>query len=74
VVLDTALRRLTTAQAQVQIARELLRVSEGRYQGGIGQFLEVTDAQNLLFSAERTLAQTESNVRVATARLQRAVG
>ncbi|MCO5296324.1 MAG: TolC family protein [Fimbriimonadaceae bacterium] len=74
VVLDTALRRLTTAQAQVQMARELLRVSEGRYQGGIGQFLEVTDAQNLLFSAERTLAQTESDVRIAQARLDRAVG
>lgn len=74
VVLETALRRLTTAQAQVQIARELLRVSEGRYQGGIGQFLEVTDAQNLLFSAERTLAQTESSVRLARAQLERAIG
>ena len=74
VELDTAERRSDTANAQVQIARELLRVSEGRYQGGIGQFLEVTDAQNLLFSAERTLVQTESDVRTARAQLERAIG
>lgn len=42
--------------------------------GGIGQFLEVTDAQNLLFSAERTLVVSESDVRRARAQWERAVG
>ena len=66
--------RVETAQVQVANARELVRISEGRYRGEIGQFLEVTDAQNSLVAAERNLLQAESDVQRARAALARAIG
>ena len=74
VELEAAEQRLTVALIQVQNAKELVRISEGRYSGGIGQFLEVTDAQDALFSAERNLANAEAGVQVARAALRRAIG
>jgi outer membrane protein TolC len=70
----SARNRVETAQAQVANARELLRISEGRYRGEIGQFLEITDAQNSLFSAERNLNLAISDSNRADARLRRALG
>jgi outer membrane protein TolC len=67
-------QRLTTALIQVENARELLRISEGRYRGGVGDFLEVTDAQDALFAAERNRATAEADLQTARARLRRAVG
>ncbi len=70
----TAQQRVETADVQVANAVELLRISEGRYQGGIGQFLEVTDAQASLFTAQRNLTQAQSDLRRAQARLRRSIG
>ncbi|MEZ0324266.1 MAG: TolC family protein [Fimbriimonas sp.] len=70
----SARNRVTLAEAQVANARELVRISEGRYRGEIGQFLEISDAQSSLFSAERNLNQAISDARRADARLQRALG
>ncbi|HVL39144.1 MAG TPA: TolC family protein [Fimbriimonadaceae bacterium] len=70
----TAYQRLETSNVQLANARELLRISEGRYQGGIGQFLEVTDAQTSLFTAERNVTQAQADVGRARARLARATG
>ena len=72
--LKAALQRVETARAQVANALELLRISEGRYQGGIGQFLEVTDAQNSIVSAQRNLSQAQKDVARARARLRTAIG
>ena len=70
----SARNRVETAVAQVANARELQRISEGRYRGEIGQFLEITDAQNSLFAAERNLNQAISDANRADARLRRALG
>jgi len=67
-------QRVATAEDQLANARELLRISEGRYAGGIGQFLEVTDAQASLFTAERNVVQSRNDVQRARARLTRALG
>jgi adhesin transport system outer membrane protein len=72
--LSGARQRVATATAQVANAEELLRISEGRYTGGIGTFLEVTDAQSTLYSAQRNLLQAQSDLQRANARLQRAIG
>ncbi len=70
----SARNRVALAEVQLANARELVRISEGRYRGEIGQFLEVSDAQTSLFSAERNLSQAISDARRADARLQRALG
>jgi outer membrane protein TolC len=72
--LQAAEQRLQTAQAQVANAHELVRISTGRYQGEIGTFLEVSDAQDALFQAERNLATAEADVQIARAALRRAIG
>lgn len=72
--LRNAEQRLDSAQVQLANARELLRISEGRYQGGIGTFLEVTDAQSSLVTASRNVAQAEGDVQRARAALSRAIG
>lgn len=72
--LRNAEQRIETAQVQLANARELLRISEGRYSGGIGTFLEVTDAQASLTAAERNVATAEADVQRARATLNRAIG
>jgi outer membrane protein TolC len=69
-----ARQRVTTAEEQLANALELVRISEGRYQGGIGTFLEVTDAQSSLFAASRNLASARADVEEAKASLIRAIG
>ncbi len=72
--LQSAQQRRDAAEVEVANATELVRISEGRYSGGIGQFLDVTNAQNSLFGAQRNLTQAQEDVRRARARLVSDVG
>ncbi|CAN5570725.1 TolC family outer membrane protein [soil metagenome] len=72
--IKTAQLRSDTADTQVANAAELVRISEGRYSGGIGTFLEVRDAQSSLYSAQRNLLAAKTDLQRANARLQRAIG
>jgi outer membrane protein TolC len=72
--LSNADLRKQTAEVGVANARELVRISNGRYEGGVGQFLEITDAQSQLVSAERNLAVATIDVFRAKIALQRAMG
>jgi outer membrane protein TolC len=72
--LSSATLRKQTAEVGVANARELVRISNGRYEGGVGQFLEITDAQSQLVSAERNLAVATIDVFRAKIALQRAMG
>jgi outer membrane protein len=74
VQLQSALKRISLAQDAVVNAHELVRISEGRYTGGLGQFLDVTNAQDSLFSAEQGFAQAKQDVERARARLRSAIG
>lgn len=67
-------QRLTTALVQFENAKELVRISEGRYKGGIGTFLEVVDGQDALFAAERNVSAATADLQTARAALKRAVG
>ena len=71
--LKSAEQRLVTADAEVANARESLRLATGRYQAGIGVFLDVLDAQNALLTAATNLVNTRTGVDQATAALAHAV-
>jgi outer membrane protein TolC len=72
--LQTAKQKVVTATEQLANATELLRISEGRYSGGLGTFLEVTDAQQSLYAAQKNRFQALAAVDLANARLLRAEG
>lgn len=74
VTLQNAEEQFATAQVGVANAEEYLRIARGRYQGGLGQFLDVTTAQAALFSAQSTLETTRNDVRRARATLAHATG
>lgn len=82
--------RVDVAQAQLQVraakaavaanaeavkaARERLRLAEGRYQAGLGNIIELSDAQVAVTSAAAQQVQAEYNVATARALLLRATG
>jgi len=66
-------RQEVTGKAREQ-AEEDLRVSEGRYQEGVGNILEVLDAQTALTLAKTNAVVTTYDIATAQARLDRATG
>jgi outer membrane protein len=72
--LQSALQRVDLATTEVANALELVRISEGRFTGGIGSFLEVTNAQNSLFAAQRNQAQAQLDVQRTRSSLRAAIG
>jgi outer membrane protein len=72
--LRTAEQRVTTADAEVANAEESVRLAEGRYRSGVGTFIDVTDAQSALLTAQTNRVNAQSAVEQARAALARAVG
>ncbi len=72
--LKSARQRQELAEVGVSNAQELVRISEGRYEGGLGLFLDITNAQSSLVSAQRSLTQAQGDIQRALARLRSAVG
>ena len=72
--LQSSLQRLDIASAGVANALDLVRIDEGRYVGGIGQFLDVTTAQASLFTAQLSLSQAQGDVERSRASLRTAIG
>ena len=72
--LQSALQRVELATSGTANAKELVRSSEVRYAGGIGLFIDITNAQNSLFAAETNLTQAQQDVERARARLRAAIG
>ncbi|RYG87600.1 TolC family protein, partial [bacterium] len=72
--LANALQRVTLADVGVANAEEGLRLAEGRYRGGVGTFLEITDAQAALFTAQQRAETTRGDLSRARANLRRAIG
>lgn len=72
--LKTAEQRVITADAGVANAEEAVRLTEGRYRGGIGMFIDVLDAQTALVTARTNRVNAVSAVNTARAALVRAVG
>ena len=73
--LATAVQRVTVNEAGVANAREGVRLAVGRYRGGVGgTFLDITTAENQLFTAEQALETARGDAVRARAALDRAVG
>jgi multidrug efflux system outer membrane protein len=58
----------------VKALQESVRLSIVRFTGGLADYFEVLDAQQLLFPAELTLARNELNQLVSAVQLYRALG
>ena len=73
--LASALQRVTIGEVGVANAREGVRLAVGRYRGGVGgTFLDITNAQAQLFTAEQALETARGDALRARAALDRAVG
>lgn len=71
---EEAQERIQAAQAAVASAEENFRLSQGRFDAGVGTILELTDAQLALTQAQNTETQALSDFRIALYRLDRALG
>ncbi len=72
--LATASRQIGAANAALQSAIAARQLAQLRYQGQVGLYLEVTDAQAALVQAENNQVDAVYNYLVARAQFQNAVG
>ncbi len=79
--IDTARLNVRSAKAAkvaadqaLASARELLGLAEGRYEAGVGDIIELGDAQIAVTQAASQAVQTTYDLAIARARLTRAVG
>jgi outer membrane protein len=72
--LRTAEQRVITADAEVADAQESVRLAEGRYRAGVGTFIDVTDAQAALLTAQTNRVNAQSAVDQARAAVAHAIG
>ena len=69
-----AAARMVSTQKEVAAANEGKLLAEGRYQEGVGNIIEVTDAQSQALDAQTANIQSMYDYYTALARLDRAVG
>jgi outer membrane protein len=67
-------QQIGAAQTAVDSAQENFRLSQGRFDAGVGTIIELTDAQLALTQAQSNEAQALANYRIAIAQLERASG
>ena len=58
----------------VESADENFRLSQGRFDAGVANIIELTDAQLALTTAQATLVQALATYRIAIAQLERFLG
>ena len=74
IALKTAEQKIATADAEIFDAEEALKLARGRYQAGIGVFIDIIDAQTALDTANTNRVNAVSAVDQARAALAHAVG
>ncbi|MFZ4507161.1 MAG: TolC family protein [Fimbriimonas sp.] len=72
--LSSARERLETAQKQLALAKEVLRISNVRNDAGEGTVLDVVDAQTQLTSAQNNVVSARYDYLTSFSELQRAIG
>lgn len=72
--MESARVRIEVMKSSLQKARESLELAQGRYEAGVGPFIEVTDAQLAAVQAETDFIQAQYDYRLSVARLFRAIG
>ena len=71
---NEAAARITSTEMEVTAATESRLLAEGRYHEGVGNIIEVTDAQSKGVDAQTANIQARYDYYVALARLDRALG
>jgi outer membrane protein len=66
--------RIKANKAAADAAKENLDLANGRYQVGVGNIIEVTDAQNTYTDAQTTYVRVLYDYKIADAQLTRAIG
>ena len=72
--IDSATARISVMELSIKKARENLELAQGRYEAGIGPYIEVTDAQVASINAETDHVQALYDYQLAAARLVKAMG
>ncbi|MGH7396689.1 MAG: TolC family protein [Candidatus Rokuibacteriota bacterium] len=72
--LGEAEERIGAAHKAVESAEENYQLARGRFDAGVANIIELTDAQLALTQAQSTEAQALSDYRIAIANLERALG
>jgi outer membrane protein TolC len=72
--MESAKVRIEVMESTLQKARENLEIAQGRYEAGVGPYLEVTDAQLSAVNAETDRIQALYDYYLAAARLFKAIG
>ena len=72
--LKAAEERVPTAKLNVDQARENLDIANGRYAAGVGNPIEVTDAEVSMITAKTSYIQALYDYKVAQASLEKAMG
>jgi outer membrane protein TolC len=72
--LQQAEQSISVARKGAQQARESLALAEGRYTTGVGNIIELTNAQASLTQAEATLVQALYGYQTAAAALENSIG
>ncbi len=72
--LVTAAQQISAANAALQSAIAARQLAELRYQGQVGTYLEITDAQSALIQAENNQVDAVYNYLVARAQFQNSIG
>jgi outer membrane protein len=70
----SAEQQIGAAQKAVDAAQENFQLSQGRFDAGVANIIELTDAQLALTQAQSSEAQALANYRIAIAQLERAIG
>jgi len=71
---DGAKMRIDVMESSLQKARENLELAQGRYEAGIGPYIEVTDAQLSAVQSETEYVQAQYDYQLSVARLLKAMG
>jgi TolC family type I secretion outer membrane protein len=72
--IESASARMTMTDSSKKKARENLELAQGRYEAGVGPYIEVTDAQVASVNAETDHVQALYDYQLAAARLFKAMG
>jgi outer membrane protein len=72
--LQQAEESIGVARKALEQARENLGLAVGRYETGVGNIIELTDAQTSLTSSQASFVQAVYNYKIAVAAVERAIG
>ena len=72
--LQFAQQQIPVTMDEEKDAAESLRIAQGRWQAGVGTFVDVTTAQTALVTAQQAVVNAQSNLNTAIASLRYAVG